>query len=519
MEKVDILVIGGGMAGLMAALSAKAGDKEVLLISKHPIGRSGNTLVSGGGIAGATEKDENTAEAFIEDILKSGKGLAKQELVEMLANRSAEMIKRLSDFGVGLIREGENLRFRKPPGHSVARNIPTRWKGLSYLNRGLSFTLPLLSQCQKQEIRMVEGWEAVQLVKKAGRVIGAVFQSLKGEHRIIYAGNIILATGGAGSLFERTNNTFDIQGGGLALALQVGCTLQDMEQIQFYPTMMFEPLKMTVSNPLFGVGAVLRNKDGERFMSKYDAAGDLATRDNMARGIFLEIQAGNGVDGTVYFDCTGIPEATLQTSYSDFCSFLAKKNINPSKNYLRIAPCAHYTLGGVVMDAKCQTEVPGLLVAGEICGGIHGANRLSGVALMEACVTGWQAGETAVKTMIAPVIEDEFPMIFESSLSKSMLIRVRQILWEKASLMRNQKGLEEALDEVMEMQECLSKANEFVSNFLKIAEVILRSALFRQESRGAHYRSDFFEKDSFYDGNIVCRLKENQLTLELKPLD
>ena len=519
-EKTDVLVIGGGIAGLMAALSAHQNNAKVALVSKHPIGRSGNTLVSGGGIAGATNQGDNTSEVFLEDVLRSGKGLAKPELASMLARRSPEMLERLLEFGVKLLREGEGFKLRKPPGHQVARNIPTNWEGLSYLNRGLSFTLPLVESCYKKGIDMQDGWEAISLIRSEGRVGGAIFQNKQGEIKTVYATQVILATGGAGGLFARTNNTADIQGRGLALALEAGCSLQDMEQIQFYPTMMFSPLKMTVSNPLFGLGAVLRNNTGERFMQNYDPKGDMATRDAMARAIFMEIEAGRGINGTVYFDCTGIPGEKLRSLFTDFCNFLSKKGLDPSVDYLCIAPCVHYTLGGIVINENCETEVEGLLCAGEICGGIHGANRLSGAALMEACVTGWQAGETAAENSRnipkKPFEIADESISIRSALAGETLIKIQELLWEKSSLIRTKEGLNDALQTVLTLRE---QFQEDCPAVLLIAEAIIKSALFREESRGAHYRSDFPETQSNFSGNVICRLNSGGLEVHLSQTD
>ena len=514
-ERTDVLVIGGGMAGLMAAISARQNGAAVSLVSKHPIGRSGNTLVSGGGIAAATNSGQNTFEAFLADILDSGKGIANPKLARMLASNSPQMVERLLALGVNLVRQGDDFKFRKPPGHQVARNIPTHWDGLSYLNRGLSFTLPLVENCMKNETKMQEGWEATSLIMDEGCVCGAHFRNPRGETKIIYSSQVILATGGAGALFAKTNNTSDIQGSGLSLALEAGCRLQDMEQIQFYPTMMFSPVKMTVSNPLFGLGAVLRNKSGERFMQNYDSKGDMATRDVMARAIFMEIEGGRGIEGSVYFDCTRIPQETLRSSFSDFCRFLSKKKLDPSVDYLRVAPCVHYTLGGVVINENCETDVQGLLCAGEICGGFHGGNRLSGVALMEACVTGWEAGTTAAQRRFEVASQalkkTQGSVVTRPPLSKPVLSKIQKILWENVSLVRDKARLEVALAFILDAKEDFRGGCPSV---LYVAEAITKSAIFREESRGAHYRSDFPESNPGFRGNMVSSLRSNQIDVQ-----
>lgn len=511
-KQIDVLVIGGGIAGLMASISARQGGAAVSLLSKHPIGRSGNTLVSGGGIAAATANPQNTPEAFFADILDSGKGLANPKLARMLANKSPEMVERLLSLGVKFVRTEDDFKYRRPPGHQVARNIPTDWEGFSYLNRGLSFTLPLVEDCMKHGVQMQEGWAVTSLISNGGCVCGAYFQNRRGESRKVYASQVILATGGMGALFAKTNNTSDIQGDGLGLALEVGCRLQDMEQVQFYPTMMFAPVKMTVSNPLFGLGAVLRNKSGEQFMQNYDPDGDMATRDVMARAIFMEIESGRGIEGSVYFDCTRIPRDILFASFSNFCHFLSTKGIDPSTDYLRVAPCAHYTLGGVLINENCETDVQGLLCAGEICGGFHGGNRLSGAALMEACVTGWQAGITATQkcftgTMSGLNVAGELSPC-TVPLSKSILSKIQNILWENVSLVRDRARLDVALASILEMKESFDAR---CPSALYVAEAIVKSAILREESRGAHFRSDFPNTNDRFLGNVISHLQSNQV--------
>ncbi len=514
--KTEVLVIGGGLAGLMAALSASRSGRNVALVCRGLVGRSGNTMVSGGGIASVTAEPDNTAELFWDDLNRSAKGLNNPVLTKKLAVESFRALRFLESCGVKLIREEQGYKRRKPPGHTVPRNIPTDWTDLSYLNRGLSFTLPLVGKLQEQKVRFIEQVRVVKLLKNNDRVVGAVGRDRAGQWYRFRAGSVVLATGGAGYLYRRTNNTSDITGDGLALALSAGCRLQDMEQIQFYPSMMFEPLKVPISNPLFGAGAVLRNRDGEQFMEKYDPAGNMATRDSMARAIFLEIQAGRGVDNSVYFDCTQIPPDRLKFLFEDFYRFLRQCGVDPSQQYLKVSPCVHYTLGGIRIDPYCHAGVPGLYAAGEICGGIHGANRLSGSALMEACVFGLQAGSSAAEEAMWG--EDGQSGAHDTDLqqqeqeqgpaARDRLERLRRIMWNQVSLLRSEEGLSKALREVESMRQELAAvpgdSGPSVS-MLKVAGAIIQSALLRRESRGAHYRSDFPHTDSQYDGNTVCR--------------
>ena len=505
-KQVDVLVIGGGLAGLMAAMSAHEHQADVLLVSKGKIGRGGNTLVSGGGISGALESAAglNNPQTFYSDIIKSGKGLADERLARLLADNSGAMIERLYDYGVKFVKENDgSFRVRRPPGHSVARNVPTNWDGVAYANRGLSFSLPIYAQCQAKGVPMLEGWSLKELLKSGDKVCGAVFSNKQNERLVINSKSVVLACGGYGFLFAKTNNTNDALGEGLAAAMRIGCRLRDMEQVQFYPTMMFEPLKVTASNPLFGEGAVLRNRHGERFMHKYDPQGDMATRDNMARGIFLEVQAGLGVGERVYFDCTGIAQQRLLERFGSFYGFLKKNRIDLTKDYLKVSPCVHYTLGGIVIDESCQTDVAGLYAAGEITGGVHGANRLSGAALMETCVFGWEAGKNAAQHSFTEGFSECGPSSPNGqAVDYETFDKLRGIMWQHVSLVRSQESLSKAKEELDKLETQTSG----LQPFLDVCQAVIGAATLRQESRGAHYRADYPHIDEQQGKATCCRL-------------
>jgi aspartate oxidase len=524
--KLDVLVIGGGLAGMMAALAAHSQGRKVAIVSKGPVGRSGNTLVSGAGISSATDEAGNDIETFLNDLLRSGKGLNNCRLTRKLAAESPLMLHKLEDYGVKLMRQNGSFKKRRPPGHSVPRNIPTDWTGLSYLNRGLSCMLPLLEKLTELNISVISGVSVFQLIKDGPKVIGAIGLDRNNKVYTFAADSVILATGGGGYLYAKTNNTRDITGDGLALALDAGCRLQDMEQIQFYPTMMFEPIKVPISNPLFGAGAILRNAGNERFMERYDPAADMATRDNMARAIFSEIQAGRGVNGCVYMDCTSIPPNQLKELYKDFYQCLLAAKLDPTRDYLKVSPCVHYFLGGVVIDEFAATSVPGLYAAGEICGGIHGANRLSGAALMEACVFGWQAGITAAcridsacNSVDRLIREVKIDTVVEIDLS-SELKTIRNMMWEHVSLMRSENGLQlmsKYIDEVESRVGTIGIDRQTIQleNMLSVAKTIVKSALARKESRGAHFRTDYPQTSPEFDKNIFCWKEGEELLTQL----
>lgn len=315
----DVLIVGGGMAGLMAALAVRDKGRTAAIVSLGPVARSGNTVVAGGVISAVSGAQGNAAEAFLRDLEDSAQNIADPALISRLAGESEETLLRLERLGVPLRRQDGNFVRLLSPGHSVARTVPTDWEGVPFASRGMTFLKPLGQRVAEAGVREINGLRVVRLMKEEGRVTGVIaYERKTGERRVLRAGSVILATGGYGGLFRQNNNVADIYGDGAAMALEAGCTLRDMELVQFYPLMMFKPIKSTIPGTILRAGAVLRNSAGERFMSRYDPKGDEARRDVMSRAVYQEIQAGRGIDGYIHVDCTGVSEkdlnGTLQNS-------------------------------------------------------------------------------------------------------------------------------------------------------------------------------------------------------------
>ena len=534
--ETDVLVIGGGSAALTAALEAKAVGVTVLLVSKGTIGRGGNTVVSGAGFATYIPDNHNSdsREAFCEDILSGGKKINQNHLVQVMVDQSSFVLPFLEEKGVKFEKKGDFYLRRTPPGHSYPRQVPTIYKPGDYHTRGLSITVPLREAAQSSGIQFLEKSMVAKLLKDEEGVCGAIaIDSVRKKIVRIKAKAVILATGGAGMIYERTNNTSDITGDGYALALEAGAKLIDMEFVQFYPTMGIKPLKMTVSTPLFGDGAILRNKNKERFIGNYDPAGDKATRDSMTRAIYLESRSGRGVDGGVYVDCSRIPKQILMEKHRGFFEFLNKHGLNPEKDWLIVAPTTHFFMGGVQVDAYGRSNVGRLYAAGEIVGGLHGANRLSGNALTETVVFGRIAGAMAAQhakkeiTLRDPGSVLELPSGHREIDIRDVRSALRKSMWLNASVVRSKDSLSMALNDIHFLKkeihdtmvdglEQLTKWIE-VKRMLEISEVVVYSALFREESRGSHFRSDFpATVDSRWYGNIESTLRENSLCLRFQ---
>ncbi|MHB8986388.1 MAG: FAD-dependent oxidoreductase, partial [Eubacteriales bacterium] len=467
--RCDVLVVGGGLAGMVAALEARKHVEKVVLASKAPAGRSGNTIVSGAGFSAYIRADmqEDSEDQFFRDTFDGGLRVGDPRLIGTLAEKAGPALLVLEAvYGVELQRHDGRIVRRQPPGHSFPRSVPTVFSSYPYLVRGLSITRPLAGKLPASGIICLDGYTVTDLAVHEGEICGAYLLDGRGTGLpvSVSAKAVVLAAGGGGRLFSHTNNTNDVAGDSYALALRAGAELRDMEFVQFYPTMGVKPVKVTVSNPLFGHGAVLRNRSGERFMERYDPRGDMATRDAMARAIFWEVAKGNGVDGGVYLDCTGIREDILQKVYPSFVRFLRKQKHDIFNDRLIVYPSTHFFCGGIKIDPLGYTRVPGLFAAGEAAGGMHGANRLSGNALSEALVFGFCAGEgagkyAAIKSGSLPELPaPPLPQLnIKGDISPDEVCgALRRTLWQDVSLVRDQRSLERARLVIMDCEKSLA---------------------------------------------------------------
>ena len=536
MVECDVLVIGGGAAGLAAAIAARESGASVVVASKGRAGRSGNTVVAGSQFAAVIpfEGSEDSPEEHFQDTLLGGRWVNDETLLRIFVDRAGPQVLKLEEWGVRLLRfEGELVR-RTPPGHRYARGIPIDNSAFSVGLGGLSITLPLRATADRLGVRFLDDTPVIRLALQDGEVCGAVAVDLERDELVaIGARSIVVAAGGGGRIFANTNNIRGICGDSYGLLLEAGAVLKDMEFVQFYPCQMTTPFKTVVPSPMFADGAVLRNRHGERFMQRYDPVNqDMATRDVMAQAIFYEVQRGNGVDGEVYMDCTAVPEATLQRKYFTLTRDLRKRGVDLNRDWIRVGVTTHFFMGGVDVDGRCYTGVPGLFAAGEAVGGVHGANRLSGNALTETVVFGAIAGEAAAgyartrpnlpeaaTRPIQPEAPDEGADIVESARTE-----LRRAMWNGASIVRSEGSLRSALAAV---RECAASARsspagtptrlahrEETRLMCLTAEAIVLSALARRESRGAHFREDFSSQEERWLGNHRVRLSRGKLEVE-----
>lgn len=515
-KTTDILVVGGALSGLMAALAAHEHSQNVLIVSKAKAGHCGNTLISAGMMAAAIGPDDSP-EQFYDNLLASGKGIIDTKLAHKLAFNSKKIFEILVKYGVKFVKNQDQIKLNAAPGHDTSRSVQVELEGIPVQNAGLGFMRPLLTACQSRNIPIIEGYSLVELIKRDDKIIGALFQNLQGNWLQVNAKAVIIATGGYSKLFGITNNTADITADGIAAAFSAGAKLQDMEQAQFFPCMMFKPLKLIPNNILFGLGSKLKNNKNEYFMATYDHAADMATRDVMARSIYYEVQAGRGVaDNSVYFDCTAIDSKVWQNEFKALYTVFKNKGVDLTKDCFPVKPCSHYSLGGIMTDDQCRSSLKGLYVAGEAIASVHGANRLAGAGLLEAALFGYEAGKTAAcDCACMPVTKEETVVTRRITKPEPHLMQeLSQLMWTYCSLIRDAAGLNKALEQLQAIyQQTQSYA---LREKINLCQAIVQSALLRCESRGAHYRTDYPNSDPEQARHIVAELLQGKVRVAFK---
>lgn len=533
----DVVVVGGGLAGLTAAIEARKKGLGVLLVCKSRAGKSGNTLVSGAALSVVNTgvKSGDSAALLERDLLSSGCGMNDPRLCRAFAKESASAVDMLKEYGVSF-KEPEGVPMvKQPPGHSVPRLFPSEYREYPYMNRGLALTLPLLEQAEKLGVVIRNDTAVFRILTRKNSVCGLLaWDSRTGEALRFRTGIVILAAGGGAGLYSRNNNTADVSCDSFALAYEAGAVLRDMEMVQFYPSMMYEPVRIPISNPLFGDGAVLRNVDGEEFLLRYSPKGNHATRDLMARAVKQEIDEGRGNPRYVFADCSGIPGEVLKLKYGELSAILSRYGLSLEKDLLQIAPSAHFYLGGVVIDRTCATSVEGLFACGEAAGGLHGANRLAGIALAEAAVFGNAAGKTAAEyfkkqpPLPSSALPGEIVPGGPGASLSGLTGKLKEVMWNFASIVRSEVSLQKAgreIDEISRELEAGGAGNPgdlpryfALRSMMLTARMLVECSLLRKETRGAFCREEYPESSREYAGSfLVQKTKTGTMAVRFLP--
>ncbi len=502
-KSLDFVVLGGGIAGMRAAIDLAQGG-GVLVLTKDDLYESNTEYAQGGIAAALSEDDEVTLHRH--DTLQAGDGLCREEAVRVLVEEGPQQIQQLIDWGMRFDRNGTKLAFTREGAHSRSRVLHAHGDSTgSEILRALMAKARALPNIQLQPHAFV-----TDLIREDGKVCAVSYlEPSATSPQTIHAGAILLATGGLGHVYKETTNPSVACGDGVAMAYRAGAVVRDMEFVQFHPTALFVKgaPRFLLSEALRGEGAYLRNLLLERFMPRYHEAAELAPRDVVARAITLEMQKTRAE--FVYLDLTSLDPDHVQKRFPRIFSTCMKHNIDITTDLVPIRPAAHYAMGGVATDLYGATSLPGLFAAGEVASnGVHGANRLASNSLLEGLVFGARAA--AAMLIKQPAAAFPSPSLKagvaasthaassappgRTEIEKTVEL-ARGILWDKVAIIRDGKALTEAVTRLggLSLPEPLppSRPAHEACNILTVARLIARCALAREESRGAHYRSDF----------------------------
>lgn len=528
----DVLIIGGGGAGLRAAIAARSNNVNVLMASKAKMGYSTNTYISKALIA-ASEWGvaEDNKDVHITDTIKGGRFLNDQKMVVKLAERVGPEIGFLQECGVNWGMEGEKPHVMKLPGHEHPRHVHSEnWVGSDLV-------LPLKRHAKSVGVHFREHLFITRLLASEGRITGAAGVTPDGSFIAIKAKTVVLATGGYAQVFLNTNNAAGITGDGHALSYDLGIPLKDMEFVQFYPTAMGNrgSRVLLYEKLLAQEGVVLKNGAGEDVIRKNgfdDPAG--ITRDQMAQLLLREIRNDSTGRQTLIMDTETLSEEIA----GQMTQILPPSWWKGQKSY-DIAPTTHFCMGGVVTDEWGETSLPGLFAVGEVTAGAHGANRLGGNALAEIFAMGSLVGEKAAELStgigtspsIQEAAESEKLRLEEAfsdhGPSPSELIKkLKTLMWHKVGIIRDKNELEDALKVIQGPWDRASvvspgdliRLSEF-RNMRLVAEMVCKAAIKRTETRGSHFRSDYPEEDNEqWLKNIVFRKGDAGMEVDTKPV-
>ena len=517
--KTDVLIIGSGGAGSRAAIEINKNGYKATIVSKGLSFKSGCTGMAEGGYNAAITRinPDDDKKIHYEDTLKGGGYLNDKELVKTLVNNSPDRLNDLEEYGA--------LFDRKDDGKLNQRPFGGQTKKRTYFQSdrtGHEIITSLKEEIIKNKIETIDEIMITSLItdKKGEKVIGAIGLNLKNSTTIFFQTKaIILATGGAGQLYPITSNTIQKNGDGFAIGYRIGAELIDMEEIQFHPTGMVFPKSkagVLVTEAVRGEGGILLNKNNERFMENYDPRKELATRDVVARSIYNEIRNNRGSEkGGVYLDISHLEDEIIEEKLETMLEQFLDVGVDIRKEKMEVAPTAHHFMGGIKINTKCETNIQNLFAAGEVTGGVHGANRLGGNALADTQVFGEIAGKSAAKTckntdftineeMIEAEEERIKNLIKNGKYDPTKLKNdLKNIMWEYVSIIRNEKGLKIALDKINEIENKTNNLN--ISNKKEYNEKLINGLelINMTESRGAHYREDYPEKDENWERSIV----------------
>ncbi len=547
----DVIVIGAGGAGLRAAIAAAESGARTAVVCKSLLGKA-HTVMAEGGVAasfGNVAPDDNWRVHF-QDTMFGGKYLNNWRMVELHAKEAPDRVEELERWGAVFDRTPDRKMSQRPfGGHTYRRLVHIGDR------TGLELLRTLQDKAVHSGIEVYMEYIVTRLLKDGDRVCGAfAYRRFDGRYVAFGAKAIVMATGGAGKAWRINSNSWETTGDGHALGYDAGAELVDMEFVQFHPTGMVWPpgvIGLLVTEAVRGEGGILRNRDGERFMERYDPKRlELSTRDVVARAIYTEVKEGRGTEhGGVYLDVSHLSAEMVKKKLPGmYAQFLELASVDITKQPMEVGPTCHYFMGGLVVDSDTgATAVPGLFGAGECTGGMNGANRLGGNSLSDILVFGRRAGEHAgahAAGAEAPVLHDDQVAAATAEMERSLEGAgedpyevqgdLQQTMQELVGIFREAEGLTAAIGKLDSLKARAARARaplpgkewnpgwhlcRDLPNQLTVAEAVARAALMREESRGAHSRTDFPDYDERWGGrNIVIRKSADGMQLEPRPV-
>lgn len=517
--QTDVIVIGSGIAGLYTAIMASA-TQNVLLITKKSLLES-NTRYAQGGIAAVTAEDDSPA-YHRQDTLLAGAGLCSSAAVDVLVNEGPVGVQELIRLGTMFDVENGELALTQEGAHSHRRILHANGDATGYeIVRALSIQVEMLHN--------IEVWDdhfVIDLITEQGECHGALVQMPDGKRVFVRGRATVMCSGGAGQLYRYTTNPEVATADGVAMAYRAGAEIRDMEFIQFHPTALSYPgaPRFLISEAVRGEGAVLRNIRGERFMPKYHDLLELAPRDIVARAIISEMEATGST--FVYLDITHESPEMVKHRFPTIYETCMQYGLDLSSDWIPVSPAAHYMMGGIKTSLHGESSVKRLFACGEVSStGVHGANRLASNSLSEAIVYGSRIVER-IKSLPEPSgdpLHVSFHLGRKDAPSQAMVekrLKLQKVMVRYAGLRRNRDTLLRAAEELGRQlplfQSVLSKREEYeFANMLTASLLVVQGALGREESRGAHYREDFPERnDSVWQKHIV-HTRDQEMTEEL----
>lgn len=495
----DFLVIGSGVAGLRAAIELSRAGRVIILAKGDPL-QSASTFAQGGVAVALSEEDD--VSIHLTDTVNAGHGLCRLDAVRVLVEEGPHRIQELIRWGANFDKIGGKFAFAREAAHSRSRILRARGDAT-----GNEMVRALMAYAARQAgIQRMDFHCTVDLIVEDGRCCGAVvLNERSGELFLLPAKAVVLSTGGAGQIYARTTNPPSATGDGMAMAYRAGALLQDMEFVQFHPTALYMPSSppFLLSEAMRGEGGQLRNHKGELFMERYHPLGALAPRDIVARAIWAEMAATKTKH--VYLDVTHLGADFIKSRFPTIYATCLRYDIDITEEWIPVSPSAHYMMGGVWTDLHGATSLPGLYAAGEVaCSGVHGANRLASNSLLEALVFGMRAGAAAVvwaADQPAPDVTRQAAVLRQVErhrLEDAEKLRnsLRRVMWEQVGIVRSRESLIRAVAQLSRWERMVAKpfgtrAELEVKNMVQVARCVAEAALWRENSVGAHFRSDF----------------------------